>query len=65
MAPTPDWAAYGANERGFNPNDKRHYRNKVKNKENASQENGIAESHDNASTNGVLDEDDASSSDEE
>ena len=34
---TPDWAVYGANERGFNPNDKRHYRNKIKNAKNGEQ----------------------------
>lgn len=30
MAPLPDWATFGSNERGFDPEEKRHYRNKIK-----------------------------------
>eukprot|EP00997_Jenningsia_sp_PLL12_P005682 NODE_2215_length_964_cov_162.925683_g1824_i0.p3 GENE.NODE_2215_length_964_cov_162.925683_g1824_i0~~NODE_2215_length_964_cov_162.925683_g1824_i0.p3 ORF type:complete len:108 (-),score=27.12 NODE_2215_length_964_cov_162.925683_g1824_i0:102-425(-) len=26
VAPTPDWAVYGAEERGFDPDETRHYR---------------------------------------
>lgn len=29
MAPLPAWAAFGSTERGFDPEEKRHYRNKV------------------------------------
>lgn len=32
MAPLPDWATFGSNERGFDPDEKRHYRNKINKK---------------------------------
>jgi len=32
MAPTPEWAAYGAREAGFDPIDTRHYHNRTKRK---------------------------------
>ena len=31
MAPTPSWAVYGAPEEGFDPEEKRWYRNQSKN----------------------------------
>ena len=30
MAPTPDWAVFGSDEKGFNPSMTRVYRNKAK-----------------------------------
>ena len=30
MAPTPDWAVYGSAHRGFDPFEKRHFRQKIK-----------------------------------